>query len=210
MYTEKQLSDVAIPDVYSAQAVEEIRKQLDEADEALLRNHERCEGVSLEEINKSLFEFSMQAGLHGDLGAQACFVHGVFFSGGAYRKNDDWTKQYLTYAPRFMESGIDDGYWRTVSAAVQILMDSFGQLPPALNDLPLPDPYKVYRAVRLTYYRSDGEGVDMLQYVMETLASRYHISPQQIAEADRRAQQVYRQRFADTPTFNPWNSKDCQ
>lgn len=196
-------------EVGSPEYSEEIVRQLDHMDAILQKYSEQCEALSPEDIDKNLFEFSKEAGLDGDPGAQACFVHGVAFRSGGYGSNGDWKKEYLTHAPRFMEHGINTGYWPTVSAAVQILMDSFDQLPPWLSDLPQPDPYRVYRAVRLTYYRSDNKGIATLEYVLETLASRYHISSRQVAEADRWAQEVYRQRFADTPVLSPWESEDC-
>lgn len=197
-------SEVSRPDYADALA-----EQLDEIEAIVQQTKQQCEGRSLGELNKALFEYSLQAGVSGDLGAQSCLVHGEFFSSDAYENNDGWKKEYMEYAPQFMEHGIDVGYWPTVYAGIEILMDGFGQLPPWLNDLPHPDPYRVYRAAQLTYYRSNGEGADKLRDVLVRLADRYNITSAQRAEADHWAQVMYQQRFAKSPALDPWNAKFC-
>lgn len=65
---------VRIPEIHSAGQVEQVRQRLDELEEVVQRNHGQCDGAGLEEVDGQLFELSLQVGLQGNLGAQACFI----------------------------------------------------------------------------------------------------------------------------------------
>lgn len=196
-------------DISNPEMAENALEALDRWDAIVQANRQSCEGVSPEEIDQRLFGFSLQAGRDGNLEAQGCFVMGDFFEHGGYGEHGDWKEDYLAHAPGFMQHGIDAGYWPTVSVAVAILSDSSG-LPPLWQDLPRPDPYEVYRAVRLAYYRSNSSGALRLQEHMQVLESRYHLSQDVVTQADRWAQKVYQEQFSGSPPFDPRLSEDCQ
>lgn len=202
------INEKMIPLIETEQQADGYRQRLEELDKVLKRSHDQCDGISLEQINTSFFELTLRAALDGDLGAQGCFVE---FGDRDQFKNPARKVQYFANAPDFMRRGIEAAYWPIVQNAVTRLIAWWVDNQPQLMSLPEPNPKHVYRAVRLTYYRSDPGGTKMLEDIMENIEHRYHISPQEVDQADRWAQQEYAARFASTPPLEPFGRmKYCQ
>lgn len=196
--------------IHNADTADLMAAQLKKIEKVLESHYDQCEGIGLDEIDDALFDASLEAGIRGDLGAQACFVSSVAFGG-----DQDKEQKYLTHTPDFINHGIDIGYWPTLSVAFVLLMNRSGLrvegsgFPPLWDELPGPDPYRVYRAMRLAYLRSDSESAAVIAENMDMLDRRYHFLPKMIVDADRWAREEYENRFSGTPPLHGVNLDFC-
>lgn len=191
-------------EVYAASDAEELSAQLAEAEDILEQNRANCEGRSLSKARERLLDSALPAGLGGDLAAQACFLNAPRLDHAGYGPGGERHNLYMTYAPRFLKNGIDRGYWPTLLFAVQALSDPRHPLVPEL------DPLRVYRAVRLTYYRSTTAGAEMLADILRYFQGKYRFSPNHVEQADRWALRAYRSRFAAAPPIDPRKVRPCE
>ena len=198
------------PAVYSTEDADEMLRGLDAIDHVLQNGHGSCHGISVDQANTALFDLSLRAGQQGDLGAQACFIHLADSALNDRDADSERKAKYLANASHFMDRGVEVAYWPVVWPAAMKLVASNRDKPPWSRELPEPDPYRVYRAVRLAYYRSVPGSTEMLDRVMDDIKREYHLSPQEIAQADRWAQQLYRDHYTRTLPLDPGSVEYCQ
>lgn len=179
---------------------------LERAKAMLEQNRDRCSGVEQKELDRKMFELSLQLGLKGYLPAQACFVEGPFLELSDYlHGNEGGQRLYLNNAPHFMLNLLAIGDYPTILGALHILGPSYGhggKGPEWLEMLGMPDPYLVYRAVRIIYYRVMPSNRESTERLLHQLESRYQFSSAKIAEADTWARQVYAERYANVPPLD--------
>jgi len=172
------------------------------AQQMLEQNRERCAGVTQEGLDKRLFDLTLALGLKGYQPAQACFVEGPFIEADYYRGNEAIRTSYLANAPDFIGNLLLAGDWPTTLFALSMLGNNFGD---SLSEdrwwtkMELPDPYLVYRSVRLAYYRYPPDHRMVMEKKLQYLEEKYRFADKSIQDADAWARQIYSEKFEGLP-----------
>jgi hypothetical protein len=196
--------------------LESTLENLDRASKAMERNRDLCAGETQESLDKKMVALSLGLGLKGYPPAQACFVEAPYAElDNYYRKNATLQEQYLANAPQFMTDLLINGDWATTMQAEYMLGArlEYGETQGKwLDQMPLPDPYLVYRSLRLAYYRYPKDPPDRLERFERSLQEfelKYRFSDEAVAEADAWAHEVYLQKYAELPPLNIDDVSGC-
>lgn len=206
------LTTVRDPEKMDAEHLANYRAFLDLLRARLRRYGNQCHDVSPEGVTRHLFHRSLRAGLQGNLHAQGCFLWAPFFRNGSYDAHPAWQATYHDVAPRFVRHGLAAGSWPVVFMLYHKL-HFFGvdSGPPAWwRAWPDPNPYLLYRGMRLAYYRSNPERASGVARFLEAIRRNQDLTPQQIERADRWARRVYRRRYADAALIDPRAIDYCE
>lgn len=197
--------------------LESTLENLERVSKEMARNRDLCAGETQESLDQKMVALSLDLGLKGYQAAQACFVEAPYLDlNNYYRKDATLQKQYLATAPRFMTDLLINGDWATTQEAEYMLgpkLDSGESIGKWLDQMPLPDPYLVYRSLRLAYYRYPKDPPDRLERFEKSLHAfelKYQFSNEALEQADAWAHEIYLQKYAQSPPLNTDGVSGCR
>lgn len=179
--------------------------RLDYALKFLTAHADECDGVTREHNQRRLFDTSLAAALSGDLQAQTCFVDGAFFGLHGGKRDGHavphqrygpqaMVDRYFKFAPEFMHNAVDANHLRMVTLAAWMLLSREDE-PPWKQQLPQPDPYRIYRALLLIDYRLvPGKSV---QGLADEIADKYALTKKMTTQADVWARNMFQQSYGN-------------
>lgn len=176
------------------------RPQLEQRLSKLEEQARGCQG-SAEETRTAYYLATKVAAAQGNLDAQLCYLQSAF--GPEMNYTDQDLREYLQDAPRYAQSGIARGDWRVVEVLGTTRFDLGSGLLPNLVKGDIKTAYQMNRLARLgasgEYARKlDNEVARELFSLSRTGPDA--LTPQQRAEAEARARDLYRKYFSRSQT----------
>jgi len=165
-----------------------------------------CDGASDEQIGSTM-PVMLRAAQLGDLNALDCYI-GSGLTAPGMLDHPEWLTLYKQNAPALIDTALQRGDWVAVElmrhahagAGLAHFAESLRRL---LVDA---DPVMNYRYLRLEQFGAQGDLATSLK-VSANLIAR-DLTPQQIAESDSWAQDIYHRYFTGSPTNDVFNGTD--
>lgn len=179
-------------------------KDLDKNSEALSKLDSELKSCpSSSQLASNYYKSAKQMAKRGDADAQLCYLESRFMNGNeGIRYSADDSSDYQADAPRYIDNAFARGDWRVVKLL------GTEHLPTTSSLLPLivkGDPYTAYKMNRLLRLGADGGYGDMLDklanahFLTPRMTSGPALAPEQIAQANAEAQELYNQHFRSSP-----------
>lgn len=169
------------------------------------RTRALCEGSDRAAVERAYLYAMLDAALRGDPDAQTCFLR----DGSLIRNwssQEYWRligPQYYEYRKSFIHAGMDRadpwvGFWE-----LSRYLRATGPDPlPMTSSEPVPDIIRIWEVARLASLRAPPYLRSMTEDMLNSVAERALISPEDIARADAWAQATWEKEFSDQPPFD--------
>ncbi|MEZ5464007.1 MAG: hypothetical protein R3F22_02020 [Lysobacteraceae bacterium] len=190
---------------------EQAADELDEMQGILETASALCAGSDADHVDAAFQDYLLLAAQQGHVEAQSCYLVGLHFLGPMDADREQARiDQYLQQAPVFSSNALAHANWSAVRQLAYRLIAAPPEPTTRMDQMPLPDPFLTWRAVRLNYYRARPEEQAYVSDLLDRIANRYGLSELDRQVADQWAQARFDQRYAGQPPLEDMeNTPGC-
>ena len=181
---------------------EQAADELDDMQAILETASALCAGSDAVHVDAAFQKYLLLAAQQGHVEAQSCYLVGLHFLDPMDAEREQARiDEYLREAPVFSSNALARADWPSVQLLAYRLISAPPEPTTRMDQMPLPDPYLTWRAVRLNYYRASPDQQAYVTDLLDRIAARYGLSELDQQVGDQWAQARYDERYAGRPNL---------